>query len=251
MMPRRAFLGAAAAFVVAACTKAKQPVASAPTTSSTTPARSSTTTTTTATSAGPAAFVTSGPTTGNKVALTFHGSGDVALLRQLLAAAETASVPITVFAVGNWLDANPGVAKLILDGGHELANHTYTHPVLPKLGRAAIAGEIAMCRDALAKHTGEPGRWFRPSGTPAANDVIREEAAKAGYRTVVGYDVDPLDYQDPGAKAVASAVKAGAHPGAIVSLHTGHAGTVEAFPAIVQSLRAAGLTAVRLRDLLP
>jgi peptidoglycan/xylan/chitin deacetylase (PgdA/CDA1 family) len=160
-------------------------------------------------------------------------------------------VPLTNFAVGQWLDANPDVAKLILDGGHELANHTYTHPTLPRLGRSAVADEIARCRDALAKHAGDGGRWFRPSGTPAPNDVIREEAAKAGYPTVVGYDVDPLDYQDPGAKAVAAAVKSGVRAGSIVSLHTGHAGTVEAFPAIVRSLHDAKLTAVRLRDLLP
>jgi peptidoglycan/xylan/chitin deacetylase (PgdA/CDA1 family) len=248
MMPRRAFLGTAAAFVVAACTKSRDVTgATAPTSSSTTASP----TTTTPVPSGPAEFVTAGPSSGNKVALTFHGSGDVALLRGLLDAARTTSVPLTIFAVGNWLDANPDVAKLILDGGHELANHTYTHPTLPKLGRAAVATEIAKCRDALARHAGEPGRWFRPSGTPVANDVIREEAAKAGYRTVVGYDVDPLDYQDPGAKAVAAAVKAGVRAGSIVSLHTGHAGTVEAFPAIVQSLHDAKLTAVRLRDLLP
>jgi peptidoglycan/xylan/chitin deacetylase (PgdA/CDA1 family) len=249
MMPRRAFLGAAAAFVVAACTRDK--TRSAAPAATTTTSASSPTTSTTAAPSGPAEFVTSGPPAGNKVALTFHGSGDVALLRSLLDAARSASVPLTIFAVGNWLDANPQVAKLILDGGHELANHTYTHPTLPKLGRAAVAAEIAKCRDALARHAGEPGRWFRPSGTPAPNDVIREEAAKAGYRTVVGYDVDPLDYQDPGAKAVAAAVKAGVRAGSIVSLHTGHAGTVEAFPAIVQALHDAKLTAVRLRDLLP
>jgi peptidoglycan/xylan/chitin deacetylase (PgdA/CDA1 family) len=114
-----------------------------------------------------------------------------------------------------------------------------------------VATEITKCRDALARHAVGHGRWFRPSGTPAPTDLIREEAAKAGYRTVVGYDVDPLDYQDPGAKAVAAAVRAGVRAGSIVSLHTGHAGTVEAFPAIVQALHDAGLTAVRLRDLLP
>ena len=67
---------------------------------------------------------------------------------------------------------------------------------------------------------------------------------------MIGYDIDPLDYQDPGATAVRTRVAAGLHPGAIVSLHTGHAGTVTAFEPMVNEARARGLHPVRVRDLL-
>jgi peptidoglycan/xylan/chitin deacetylase (PgdA/CDA1 family) len=184
------------------------------------------------------------------VAFTFHGSGDPALLHDLLGAAATANVPLTIFAVGNWLDANAGLAKTILSGGHELANHTYTHPVLPRLGRQQMATEIVGCRDALTRATGSPGRWFRPSGTPTPTPAILQEAGRAGYTTVVGYDVDPLDYQDPGADAIVHAVRAGLHPGAIVSLHTGHRGTVTAFASMIAAARERGLRPVRVSDLL-
>ena len=192
----------------------------------------------------------SGPATGDGVALTFHGSGNVDVVAQLLAAASRLRVPITVFAVGRWLDDNPTMARRILDGGSELANHTYTHPVLTRLGAPAALDEIVRCRDALARHGGTPGRWFRPSGTPTPTPTITDAARRAGYTTIVGYDVDPHDYQDPGAALVASRVQAALHPGAIVSLHTGHAGTVDAFTPIVDTIRRRGLRPVTVSELL-
>jgi peptidoglycan/xylan/chitin deacetylase (PgdA/CDA1 family) len=256
-MARRSFLAAAAAVVLESCSKGARRLAAAPARSTTTstPAAGGATasTATTATSAatgGPARFVTSGPASSKAVALTFHGSGDVTLLHRLLDALAAGHAPATIFAVGNWLDANPAVARTILDAGHELANHTFTHPVLPRLDRARTAAEITGCRDSLVRHAGAPGRWFRPSGTPTPTPLILEEAARAGYGTVVGYDVDTLDYQDPGADAVTKAAVAGLHAGAILSLHTGHAGTVTALPAILSALGDRGLRPVVVSDLL-
>ena len=80
--------------------------------------------------------------------------------------------------------------------------------------------------------------------------MMLEEAGKAGYPTVVGYDVDPRDFEDPSAELIVARVADDLHPGAIVGLHTGHEGTVAAFGAIVASVRAAGLAPVLLKDLL-
>lgn len=195
-------------------------------------------------------FVQSGPRQTSAVAFTFHGSGDASLADDLLRVAARLSVPITVFAVGRWLDDQPSMGRRLVDGGHEVANHTYTHPVLPRLDAGAVLDEITKCRDALQRHAGTPGRWFRPSGTPAPNAAIRAAATQAGYATVVGYDVDPLDYRDPGAAVVAQRVRDALHPGSIVSLHTGHAGTVAAFEPMIAAARARGLRPVTVSDLL-
>jgi peptidoglycan/xylan/chitin deacetylase (PgdA/CDA1 family) len=198
----------------------------------------------------PAAFVAHGPRDAARVAFTFHGSGDPGLLHDLLAAAGRAAVPITVFAVGSWLDADPGVAAAILGGGHELANHTYTHPALGGAGASVVADEIVRCRNALERHAGAPGSWFRPSGLEVPSPLIRAEAGRAGYRTVVGYDVDPLDYQDPPVATIVDRVTAGLRAGAVVSLHAGHANTVAAFEPVVTAARHRSLEPVLLRDLL-
>ena len=116
---------------------------------------------------------------------------------------------ITAFVVGNWLDANPSWGKRLVDAGHEVANHTYTHPSFLALSRDAMLDEIVRCRDVLTRTAGTAGTFFRPSGTDdgtvAPPDAVLQVAAEAGYPTVLGFDVDPFDYQDPGADAVAAA----------------------------------------------
>ena len=251
-LSRRAFLGAASAAVVGACTGSRR-AARPPAPTGGTGAAGGTGPAPKGGSApgGPAVFVDHGPADSKQVAFTFHGSGDPALLHELLAAAGRLGVPVTVFAVGSWLDQHPEVAGAIGGGGHELANHTYTHPALGQASASAVADEIVRCRDALTRHAGSPGVWFRPSGLAVPSALILAEAGRAGYRTVVGYDVDPLDYQDPPAATIVARVTAGLHPGAVVSLHTGHANTVTAFEPMVAAARRHQLVPVRLRDLLP
>jgi peptidoglycan/xylan/chitin deacetylase (PgdA/CDA1 family) len=208
-----------------------------------------------ASTAPPAArFVVSGPTTKPRVALTFHTNGDLGLADQLLDELAQRHVKMTSFIVGNWLEANPGMAARIADGGHEFANHTYTHPSFLQLSRDAQLGEVIGCRDVLVRLTGGPGAAFRPSGTDdgtvSPGDQVLSVAAEAGYTTVLGFDVDPLDYDDPGAATVTERTLAAVHPGAIVSLHFGHAGTVQALPAILDGLEQRDLTPVTVSTLL-
>jgi peptidoglycan/xylan/chitin deacetylase (PgdA/CDA1 family) len=199
---------------------------------------------------GDATFVQHGDRTSEHVALTFHGAGTTAIGRQILATTKQLRVPVTVFAVGTWVDANPDLVKALVADGHEMANHTYTHPALRRLDRAGVAAEIAGCANALRRTTGHIGAWFRPSGTPTPTAMMLSEASKAGYPTVVGYDVDPRDYQDPGTKLVVARTLAGTKPGSIISLHFGHQGTADALDSIVAGLRKAGLRPVTVSSLL-
>jgi peptidoglycan/xylan/chitin deacetylase (PgdA/CDA1 family) len=184
------------------------------------------------------------------VALTFHGSGDLGLTNALLDQAKSLKAPVTIFAVGTWLAANPSIGQRILGDGNELANHTFTHPDLGSLTGSAVASEIRRCADVLTQVQGNNGRWFRPSGLDRPTPLILQQAGLAGYAVSVGYDVDPLDYEDPGSASVISRVKAGLQPGSIVSLHTGHAGTVQAFEPIVAAVQARGLRPVTVTQLL-
>ena len=188
-----------------------------------------------------ATFVDTGPRNRDRVALTFHTNGDLDLAQQLLDVLSAHNVVMTSFIVGDWLDANPTWAKKITDAGHELANHTYTHPSFLTLSRDAMLDEIVRCRDVLERLSGSPGAFFRPSGTDdgtaALPDVVLDVAGEAGYRTVLGFDVDPHDYDDPGADAVVQRTLDAVGPGSIVSLHFGHPGTIAAMPAILDGLQ--------------
>jgi peptidoglycan/xylan/chitin deacetylase (PgdA/CDA1 family) len=182
--------------------------------------------------------------------LTFHGAGETALARQLLTEVERAGAHVTILAVGSWLTAEPAMARRILDGGHELGNHTFHHLPMRTLSSARAFEEIATCAATLHRLTGSSGRWFRPSGTPSATNTILRAAAKAGYSTSLAYDVDPRDYTDPGASAVVSRTLAAVQRGSIVSLHLGHRGTVDALPALLDGLHKRGLRAVTTSALL-
>ena len=199
---------------------------------------------------GPAIEIVNGSRTTPQVALTFHGNGDPALAEALLRAAEAKGAHITVFAVGNWLAANPALGRRILAAGHGLANHTYTHPDLSALSQSGVEQEFALARDVLVQVSGNNGHYARPSQMNRSTPLVRAAAGAAGYSTVVAFDVDPSDYLDPGASLVISRTLAGVQRGSIVSMHLGHAGTVQALPAILDGLATRGLTPVTVQTLL-
>ena len=255
---RRTFLTAAAAaatgLVAIACSDGGSNAQANGTSTSAAPTTGPPATTGASNAARAATFVDTGPVNRDRVALTFHTNGSLDLAQQLLDVLSAHSAVMTSFVVGDWLDANPTWADKITNAGHELANHTYTHPSFLTLSRDAMLDEIVRCRDVLERLSGSPTRFFRPSGTDdgtaALPDVVLDVAGEAGYATVLGFDVDPHDYDDPGADAVVQRTLAAVAPGSIISLHFGHPGTIAALPAILDGLEEKNLTPVHASQLL-
>ncbi|MFI6641116.1 polysaccharide deacetylase family protein [Streptomyces sp. NPDC050504] len=191
-----------------------------------------------------------GPRDRPRVALTFHGQGDPATARALLAEAERAGARVTVLAVGGWLDENPGIARRILDGGHELGNHTQRHLDISSMSERDASAEIEQCALRLRRLTGSIGTWFRPSRTPHATPLVQRLARRAGYPHCLSYDVDPLDFTSPGVAALTRSVTDRVQGGSVVSLHFGYRDTVAALPAVLAELDRRGLRAVTTTELL-
>jgi peptidoglycan/xylan/chitin deacetylase (PgdA/CDA1 family) len=193
--------------------------------------------------------VSHGPRSRREVALTFHGAGDPGLARELLAIFATHRAAVTVMAVGTWLEQYPSMAREIVKGGHELGNHTYRHLDIDSLDEATARHEIVRCRDILRAQVGSAGAHFRPSQAHFATQQVRRLAGAAGYPVCLSYDIDSLDYTDPGANAVRANVST-ARPGSVVSMHFGHYGTVQAMPGILADLERRGLRTVTAARLL-
>ncbi|MEU2132493.1 polysaccharide deacetylase family protein [Streptomyces sp. NPDC018352] len=191
-----------------------------------------------------------GPRDRARVALTFHGQGDPAIARTVLAEAERAHARVTVLAVGSWLDEHPDMARRILDGGHELGNHTQHHTDISSMGEAEAYAEINGCAQRLRRLTGSIGTWFRPSRARNATPLVRRLAARAGYPHVLSYDVDSLDFTSPGAAAVTRKVTGEIRNGSVVSLHFGYADTVAALPLLLTEIDRRRLRAVTTTELL-
>jgi peptidoglycan/xylan/chitin deacetylase (PgdA/CDA1 family) len=238
---RRGFLASLPVAAVAACGVAgtpppapPAPPAQAPSSASPTPVPAST---------GPAQELVHATSGRPEVALTFHGAGDPGLARSVLTTLADRGAAVTVLAVGTWLEQSPDVVKLVTDHGHELGNHTWSHPTLSRLTSAEVRAEIERCRDRIAALTGGPGAFFRPSAAQHATAEVLRLAGAAGYPTVLSYDVDSRDFTDPGPVAIRHAV-ARARAGSVVSMHLGHPDTLAALPGLLDDLGARGLRPV-------
>ncbi|MDH6109497.1 peptidoglycan/xylan/chitin deacetylase (PgdA/CDA1 family) [Kitasatospora sp. MAP12-15] len=194
--------------------------------------------------------VVNGPRDRQQIALTFHGQGDPELATAILQAAEQHGAKVTVLAVGTWLEEQPQMARRILDGGHELGNHTQNHLDICSMSPDQAYDEIAECADHLKELTGSIGRWFRPSAAQYATATVKEQARKVGYEHCLSFGLDPRDYSDPGADVVQRRILGSVRAGSIVALHMGHQGTVDALPNLLDALSQRGLTAVTASELL-
>src|SRR5262245_10615153 len=194
--------------------------------------------------------VRNGPRNRPGIALTFHGQGTPAMVEDLLVALEDHGARVTILAVGTWLASEPAFARRIIDGGHELGNHTMHHLAIASMNRAAAAAEIDECADVLRRLTGSIGTWFRPSQTQYATPTVLAAAAHAGYPTSLSYDVDSLDYTDPGVDAIVATVLRLSRNGSIVSMHAGHEQTVAALPTVLAGLRRRGLRPMTMTELM-
>ena len=184
------------------------------------------------------------------VALTFHGAGDDSINSAILKECDASKVPITIFAVGTWLQQSPKLAMKFVDAGNEIGNHTMNHKSMRRLTSKEAISEIQGGAAELKKLFGNNGIGFRPSGTQFSTPTIRSAAQSVGYKTCISYDVDSLDYQDPPASSIVKNVSKALKPGSIVSLHLGHPNTVKALPEIFALLESRKLKPVLISHFL-
>jgi peptidoglycan-N-acetylglucosamine deacetylase len=183
------------------------------------------------------------------MALTFEDGPMEANTSRLLRMLKEAGVKATFFPMGINLERFPHLAKQMVAEGHELGNHTWTHPKLSTLPEEKFRAEIERSRDKLRELTGQPPVYFRPpygAITPAQVDFV---ARTYGCSTVF-WSVDPMDWKDRDAQKTEAAVLAQARPGAIVLLHDIHRTTIDAVPGILKSLKAGGWRLVTVSELL-
>ncbi|MDQ7794443.1 MAG: polysaccharide deacetylase family protein [bacterium] len=156
-------------------------------------------------------------------------------------------VRTTFFLVGFWIDRYPEVLRQIVDAGHEVGNHTASHPHLNSLSREQIARELEIVHRQLEEATGKAPYLFRPPFGEYSNKVI-EVAEELGYLTIQ-WSVDSLDWKDVTARQIAARVLDRAHPGAIILFHNNAENTPVALPAIIETLQTRGYRVVPISEL--
>ena len=138
------------------------------------------------------------------------------------------------------LSGNVQVSRRILQAGHSLANHSYTHAFLPKLNAQGLNHEIADTRDILEKIAGTPVSLFRaPYG--ARNTQVMAKIKSENLKSIM-WNIDSLDWSDPVPNSIAQRVldEVQKYQRGIVLFHDIHARTVDALPLVITALKDAG-----------
>jgi cellulose synthase/poly-beta-1,6-N-acetylglucosamine synthase-like glycosyltransferase/peptidoglycan/xylan/chitin deacetylase (PgdA/CDA1 family)/spore germination protein YaaH len=209
----------------------------------------------------PAYFVIQSAGDGSEkvVALTFDDGPDVMYTGRILDILKTRQVSATFFVVGSQAERLPGLLKRTYAEGHEIGNHTYSHPNLAKVSFARIRLELNATQRIIQHTVGVSTTLFRPpyhaDSEPQTPDEIEPiaRAQRLGYVTVAER-IDPRDWE-PGvrADAIVAEVLAERENGRVILLHDGggdRSATVEALPRLIDELRAAGYRFVRVSELL-
>jgi len=190
-----------------------------------------------------------GPRDRPRIALTFD-DGPGRLTEALLDVLGERGARATFFVLGERLAGREAVVRRTLGEGHEVAAHGWRH--VPLAGRPAVAlRDLARTRLALRRAGGAWPRLFRAPYGAVSPGVVA--AARVTGMAAIGWDVDPRDYETPGAGAIADRILAGARNGSIVLLHDDRRAlepTVAAVARVVPVLQAAGHELVTLSELL-
>jgi len=186
---------------------------------------------------------------GHVLALTFDDGPHAQNTPRLLDILKQRGVKATFFVVGQNAAEYPDILKRIVAEGHELANHSYTHPILASLGEAALRDQLDKTHQAVLRATGVTMKIMRPPYGALSEPQRRWTHANFGYRTIL-WDVDPLDWKFRDAARVETEILARAKSGSIVLSHDIHKSTVEAMPSTLDALAAKGFKFVTVSELL-
>lgn len=187
-----------------------------------------------------AATITAVSTPSPVVAITFDDGPHPTHTPRLLDMLRDRNIRATFYLIGNRLVQHPEIARRIADEGHEIGNHSWSHPFMDRLSDAAVTREIDQTTNAIYQVTGRPPVTFRP---PYGAFTRRQRIGLHEARSLptILWSVDPQDWRRPGASVVANRILANTRQGGIILSHDIHRGTIDAMPATLDGLTARGL----------
>lgn len=144
-------------------------------------------------------------------------------------------VKATFFVVGSWVDKFPESVKQLHEAGHEIMNHSDTHPHMTQISVEEMKKEVTNCDNKIEAITGIKPNLFRPPYGDYNNNVVGAMRDIGHY--TIQWDVDSLDWKDLSAQAIYERVTKRIKPGSIVLFHNAAKHTPEALPMILEFLK--------------
>jgi peptidoglycan/xylan/chitin deacetylase (PgdA/CDA1 family) len=186
---------------------------------------------------------------GPYIAMTFDDGPSATLTPKLLDLLAAHHIKATFFVIGENVAEHPDIVARAAREGHEIANHSWSHPNLAKMSDEGVRRQLWQTDEAIKSATGTRPTLLRP---PYGSITEREKRwihDEFGYQIVL-WDVDPYDWKRPGPAVVRNRILQETRPGSIVLSHDIHPGTIEAMPSTFDALEAKGFKFVTVSELI-
>ncbi|MFT4111661.1 glycosyltransferase [Silvibacterium sp.] len=203
------------------------------------------------------------------VALSFDDGPDPVWTPKILDVLKKYNVKATFMVIGEQAEDNPGLLKRYIREGHEIGNHTFTHPDISEISDFQLHSELNLTERLFAAELGLQPLYFRPPYSIDQEPQTNDQAAPAdkiqsmGY-TIIGNKIDTDDWNEHPRKSPQEITNnvltmlddmktASWKKGSIILMHDGggdRSSTLAALPLLITTLRAHGYTFVNVSDLM-
>lgn len=183
------------------------------------------------------------------VALTFDHSWGNTFTPAILDTLKAKNVHATFFIMGPWAAKYPEVAKRIAAEGHEIGSHGYRHQNYGDMTPGWVKEDIQKAHAQIEAATGVQASLLRPPNGHY-NQASLNATAELGYKTII-WNIDSLDWKNPGKDAIIERVVKRLQPGGIILLHASDTPqqTAEALPELLARIEGAGYRIVTVGEL--
>ena len=190
-----------------------------------------------------------GPATAKRIALTFDDGPNPLYVPAILESLARYQARATFFFVGKMVQRYPGLARDIIANGHEVANHTYSHPNVTTLTSQQLLREVLLCRSAIKDTTGRDTVLFRPPGGNIDAEVVK--GLRSLNYQIAYWSINAGEYRKMTAANQTAAILARIRPGSILLLHCGPVdGTMDILPDLLEGIYQRGYSCVTVTELL-
>ncbi len=186
---------------------------------------------------------------GPFIAITFDDGPNPATTPRLLKMLKERGIKATFFCLGQCVAQSPEIAKQIVAEGHEIASHSWNHPLLTKMNEAGVRDQLDRTHNIIKQTTGVMPTLMRP---PYGGFTVNQRAwanAVWNYKIIL-WDVDSLDWKHRSPAKTEAIIMAETKKGSIILCHDIHKPTVDAMPATLDALLAKGFKFVTVGELL-
>lgn len=182
------------------------------------------------------------------VALSFDAAWGNEDTGELIKIMDKYNVKTTFFVVGGWVDKYPESVKQLFDAGHEIMNHSDTHPHMTQITKEEMIKEVTSCDEKIEKITKVKPTLFRAPYGDYNNEVVGT-MRETGHFTIQ-WDVDSLDWKNLSPEEIKQRVLSKIKPGSIVLFHNAALHTPEALPDIIEKLQSDGYKIVPVSQII-